>query len=124
MSIYKPGDVWTQADDVLLLKYCSNPRDRCFFAMSRDVAARPHELLKLRIRDIVFKRAQYAEIMVNGKTGNRSLPLYHSIPYIKDWINQHPQSTNGEAILLCSARGKRMHINSLEKIFRVTYKGR
>jgi integrase len=63
-SIYKPNDLWTLEDDSLFLKYCPNPRDRCYHAMSRDSAARPHELLKLRIKDIVFKltpeKKQYA----------------------------------------------------------------
>jgi integrase len=54
-SIYKPSDLWTAEDDSLFLKYCPNPRDRCYHAMSRDSAARPHELLKLRIKDVVFK---------------------------------------------------------------------
>ncbi|MFL6431277.1 MAG: hypothetical protein ACJ71X_07465 [Nitrososphaeraceae archaeon] len=44
--------------------------------MSRDSGCRPHELLKLRIRDIVFRSTdsrhhQYAEVLVNGKTGSR-----------------------------------------------------
>jgi integrase/recombinase XerD len=45
--------------------------------------------LKLRIRDVVFKMAgdrQYAEILVNGKTGSRHIPLIDSIPYLKDWL--------------------------------------
>jgi integrase/recombinase XerD len=75
--------------------------------MSRDSAARPHELLKLRIKDVVFKltpdnKKQYAEILVNGKTGTRHIPLIDSIPYIKDWItNHHPQAGNSNSILLC-----------------------
>jgi integrase/recombinase XerD len=104
-SIYKPTDLWTPEDDSLFLKYCPNARDRCYHAMSRDSAARPHELLKLRIKDVVFKltpdKKQYAEILVNGKTGTRHIPLIDSIPYIKDWINQHPQSGNPNSILLC-----------------------
>ena len=48
--------------------------------MSRDSAARPHELLKLRIKDIVFNltpdsKKQYAEILVNRKTVTRPMPL-------------------------------------------------
>ncbi|MDQ6667310.1 MAG: hypothetical protein M3Y53_03670 [Thermoproteota archaeon] len=78
-SVYKPTDLWTEEDDSLFLKYCPSPRDRCYHTMSRDSAARPHELLKLRIRDVVFKIApdkkQYAEMVVNGKTGSRSIPL-------------------------------------------------
>jgi integrase len=105
-SIYKPTDMWTVEDDSLFLKYCPNPRDRCYHAISRDSAARPHELLKLRIKDVVFKltpdRKQYAEILVNGKTGTRPVPLIDSIPYIKDWItNHHPQAGNPNSILIC-----------------------
>src|SRR5947209_1927940 len=105
-STYKPTDLWTPEDDSLFLKYCTNSRDRCYHAMSRDSAARPHELLKLKIKDVVFKltpdKRQYAEILVNGKTGTRHIPLIDSIPYIKDWItNQHPQGGNPNSILLC-----------------------
>jgi integrase len=124
-SIYKPTDIWTQEDDFLFLKYCPNPRDRCYHAMSRDSAARPHELLKLRIKDITFKvtpdKKQYAEILVNGKTGTRHIPLIDSIPHIKDWISQHPQSGNTNSILLCGS-GKSlnrvMSVISLNRIFR------
>jgi integrase len=56
--------------------------------MSRDTSCRPHELLKLRIRDVIFKSIddrQYAEVLVNGKTGSRHIPLINSLPYIKDY---------------------------------------
>ncbi|PWU78967.1 MAG: hypothetical protein DLM72_19745 [Candidatus Nitrosopolaris wilkensis] len=124
-SIYKPSDLWTSEDDSLFLKYCPRPRDRCYHAMSRDSAARPHELLKLRIKDVAFKftndkRQQYAEILLNGKTGTRHIPLIDSIPYIKDWFNQHPQGGNPNAILF-SGFGKSLnrviHIRSLHRIY-------
>ena len=54
-SIYKPTDLWTVDDDLLFLKYCPSKRIKCYHAMSRDTGCRPHELLKLRIKDIVFK---------------------------------------------------------------------
>jgi hypothetical protein len=34
-SIYKPTDLSTQDDDSLFLRYCPNPRDRCYHAISR-----------------------------------------------------------------------------------------
>jgi integrase/recombinase XerD len=123
-SIYKPTDLWTPEDDSLFLKYCPNARDRCYHAMSRDSAARPHELLKLRIKDVVFKltpdKKQYAEILVNGKTGTRHIPLIDSIPYIKDWISQHPQSGNPNSILLCGfgrSLNRVIHVRSLHGIY-------
>jgi len=123
-SIYKPTDLWTPEDDALFLKYCPNPRDRCYHAMSRDSAARPHELLKLRIKDVAFKlapdRKQYAEILVNGKTGTRPIPLIDSLPWIKDWLSQHPQAANPNSILLCGfgkSLNRAIHIRSLDRIY-------
>jgi integrase len=123
-SIYKPTDLWTQEDDSLFLKYCPNARDRCYHAMSRDSACRPHELLKLRIKEITFKvtpdKKQYAEVLVNGKTGTRHIPLIDSLPHIKDWISQHPQSGNTNSILLCGF-GKSLNrvisVASLNRIY-------
>jgi integrase/recombinase XerD len=65
--------------------------------MARDLSARPHEILSLRIKDVVFKNVngyQYAEVLVNGKTGSRHIPLIQSIPYIKDWLANHPSRNN------------------------------
>ena len=95
--------MWTQDDDQLFLKYCPSTRDRCYHTISRDTSCRPHEILGLRIKDVVFKMAgdrQYAEVLVNGKTGSRTVPLINSIPYLKDWIDSHPQRTNPNAYLI------------------------
>ena len=47
-------------------------------------------------------KKQYAEILVNGKTGTRHIPLIDSIPYIKE----DPQGSNSNGKLLCGF-GKR-----------------
>jgi len=125
-SIYKPTDLWNDEDDSLFLRYCPIPRDRCYHSMSDDSSCRPHELLRLRIKDVVFKitpdkTRQYAEIVVNGKTGSRSIPLIDSIPYIKDWIAEHPHSGNPNSILLCAFGknfGKKLNERSLSEIYR------
>jgi integrase len=56
ISIYKPTDLWTEEDDALFFKYCPSSRDRCWHAVSRDTACRPHELLKLKIKDVITQR--------------------------------------------------------------------
>ncbi|MGB8936157.1 MAG: hypothetical protein WCC17_13735 [Candidatus Nitrosopolaris sp.] len=98
ISCYKPSDLWSQEDDLLFLKWVTNKRDRCYHTMARDLSARPHEILNLKIKDIVFKTTadnkQYAEVLVNGKTGTRHIPLIQSIPYIKDWLSNHPSKNN------------------------------
>jgi hypothetical protein len=104
-SIYKPSDLWTAQDDLLFLKYSPSKRERCYHAISRDLSARPHEILKLKIKDLSFKMigsSQYVEVVVNGKTGSRPIPLIDSIPYLKDYLDhEHPQPRNPNAPVIC-----------------------
>jgi integrase len=87
ISCYKPSDLWIQEDDIIFLKWVTNKR--CYHTMARDLSARPHEILNLKIKDIVVKTVeggkQYAEVLVNGKTGSTHIPLIQSTPYIKEW---------------------------------------
>ena len=104
VSCYKPSDLWTQDDDLVFLKWVTNKRDRCYHIMSRDLSARPHEILNLKIKDVIFKNAngyQYAEVLVNGKTGSRHIPLIQSIPYLKDWLSNHPSRNNTQISSFC-----------------------
>jgi integrase len=124
-SVYKPSDLWTQRDDLLFLKYCSSKRDKCYHAISRDLSCRPHEIVKLKIRDVSFKTTenyQYAEVVVNGKTGSRPIPLINSIPYLKDYLDhEHPQPTNPNSPLICgTGRGLGRHIKAA-RIYRNYY---
>jgi integrase/recombinase XerD len=117
-SIYKPSDLWTQQDDLLFLKYCPSKREKCYHTVSRDTSCRPHEITKLKIRDIVFKttgNSQYAEALVNGKTGTRPIPLIDSIPYLKDYLDhEHPQPGNPNAPLICgTGKGLGRHVSPL-----------
>jgi integrase/recombinase XerD len=125
-SIYNPTDMWTTEDDLLFLKYCPSKRMKCFHMMAKDTSCRPHELLKLRIKDVTFKitpdKYQYAELIVNGKTGSRALVLIDSIPYLKDYLDhEHPQPGNPNAILLSGDRksfGRSIGIQALESLYR------
>jgi integrase/recombinase XerD len=128
-SKYKASDMWTKQEQVIFLQYCGNKRDRCYHAMAIDTGCRPNELLKLRIKDIVFKTAenstQYAEIQVNGKTGNRTIPLIVCIPYVKDWIDDHPQRSNPHAYLFCGLKknfGRALTRSTLYNTYVLHYK--
>jgi integrase len=126
ISCYKPSGLWSQEDDLLFLKWVTNKRDRCYYTMSRDTSCRPHELLTLKIKDIVFKNVdkyQYAQIVVNGKTGSRSIPLIQSLPYIKDWLANHPSRNNPNSPLFVGlhkqSMGRRqLTVSGLECIYR------
>jgi integrase/recombinase XerD len=127
-STIKPSDLWISADDDrIFLKYCPNKRDKAYHAIAKDSSCRPSEILGLRIRDLHFKTSgnnQYAEIVVNGKTGNRSIPLFAALPYVKDWLDNHPQGQNPNTFLIPSLDrkhrkfGNRMVEQSLNLIYR------
>jgi len=125
ISCYKPSDLWTQEDDKLFLKWVISKRDRCYHIAARDLSARPHEILSIKIRDVVFKNAdkyQYAEALVNGKTGSRQLPLIQSIPYVKDWLSEHPSRNNANSRLFVAlsnrSRGKPLTVGGLYQIYK------
>jgi integrase/recombinase XerD len=76
-----------------------------------------HEIVKLKIRDVSFKTTgnyQYAEVVVNGKTGSRPIPLIDSIAYLKDYLDhEHPQPTNSNSPLISgTGRGLGRHIKA------------
>jgi integrase len=123
-SVYTSSDLWTAQDDLLFLKYCPTKRSKAYHAVSRDLSCRPHELLKLKIKDIQFKfvgNRQYVEVTLNGKTGNRTIPLINSVPYLKDYLDhEHPMPSNPNAPLICGtgkSLGRHLGIITLGKIY-------
>lgn len=132
-SAYEATDLWTKTQHMIFLKYCPSIRDRCYHAMAIDMSARPHEILNLKISQIVFKIAkggkQYAEVQINGKTGSRVLPLFSSIPYVKEWLLNHPTRDNPNSWLYISQSnnknkniGQRLARDGLLKHYREYYR--
>jgi integrase len=132
-SPYKPSDLWDSREHLIFLRYCPSRRDKCYHAMANDMSARPHEILNLKIKDIVFKstpeQIQYAEILIRGgKTKPRTLPLIDSIPYIKDWIAYHPTGNNPESWLFVSMSkntfGSKLSYDGLSGHYKYYYRDR
>lgn len=104
---YQAKDLWTSEEDALFLKYCEDDRLKCYHSMARDTSGRPHEILKIRVGDIMYKKSNtaiYAEVTIgkSGKTAQRTVPLTNSIPFIKSWIQKHPTGTNRNSFLFPS----------------------
>jgi integrase/recombinase XerD len=118
VSIYKPSDLWTQEDDLLFLKFCPSKRDKCYHMISRDTSCRPSEILRIKCKEIVFKmigNRQYAEVLVNGKTGSRHIPLINSLPYVKDYLDDHVSDPN--SYLIRSKKFGKLNSSSLNVIY-------
>lgn len=117
-SSYKPSDKWDERDVSIFLRYCPNKRDRCYYSMAFDMSARPHEILSLRIKDIKFCVTEcnkhYVEVKIpDGKTGSRITVLIDSIPYLKEWLLEHPHSSNPDSYIFIIKNGSRLTYDGL-----------
>ena len=99
--------------------------------MANDMSARPHEILNLKVKDIIFKSTdegiQYAEVLIRGgKTKPRTLPIIESLPYLKEWLQQHPTGGNTDSWLFVSLAdanlGKKLNRDSLLAKYQYQYK--
>ena len=135
ITTIKPSDLWTEEDHAIFLKYCDNKRDRAYHAIAMDSSCRPSEILRLRIKDLNFLttadgQKQYAQITVNGKTGTRNIPLFSAVPYVKNWLDDHPMPRNPEAYLIPTldkrrydARGSAMQSSaSMNEVYNHKYR--
>lgn len=86
-----------------LMNATDHPRVRAHLVTSGESGARPEELATARIRDLQFHE-RYAQIRVNGKTGERTIPLIKSIPYLRAWLQVHPDKNNPDAPLFAIVR--------------------
>ncbi|MGA9743013.1 MAG: site-specific integrase, partial [Nitrososphaeraceae archaeon] len=127
-TTYSPKDLWTTEEDALFLKYCPDKRIRCYHIMARETSGRPHELLSLKIGDVLFHNSEgrvYATITIGkeGKTSTRTVPLINSVPYYKDWIAEHPHGDSKNHFLFPSLdrksimRNKKLETHSLNVLY-------
>jgi len=103
-----------------LMEASDHPRVRALLATLYEAAARPGEVLGLRIRDLDF-REKYAQIRVSGKTGERTIPLVRAIPYLRAWLQVHPAQGDPDSPLFARIlRGQvgAVTLNALQTHFR------
>lgn len=79
-----------------------NPKDIAFINFIYETGGRIGEVLSMRLRDVVFKK-QYARVRLEGKTGERWVPIVTSVPYIAQYLNTHPKRCDSEFLWLSSS---------------------
>jgi hypothetical protein len=118
---YKPSDIWEAREHAIFLKYCPYKIDRCYHALANDMSARPHEIMNLKVRDIKFsvtdEGIHYAEVRITqGKTGPRTVPLIDSLPFLKEWLEEHPMGQISNSYIFISQgnnHGSKLTIDGL-----------
>lgn len=94
-----PADMLKWEDDVVpMIEEARNPRDGALIAAAFDTGARASELLDLSVGDVNDHR-HGLQLRVDGKTGQRSVPLIPSVPYLQKWLAEHPAPDTSDAPL-------------------------
>lgn len=93
-----PEELLTETEIKEMLRYCKNIRDRALISCLAESGSRIGEIAGMQIKHISFE--QYgARLTIQGKTGMRKVLVINSVPYLLEWINQHPCSDNPESFL-------------------------
>jgi integrase len=72
----------------------TNARDAALLALAWDAGPRSGELEQLTLGDI--SDHDLGKIVhVDGKTGERDVRITNAVPYVRQWLNQHPGTDSG-----------------------------
>lgn len=89
-----------------ILEHCGSLKYEALFSVMIEVGPRSGDILPMKVGDVEFE--QYgATIFVDGKTGQRQIPIYYSAPILQKWIEEHRYKNDRNAPLWLSVyRGK------------------
>lgn len=98
-AIIKPEDI-----TLVLKKGCKTDMERAFISTLHASGCRIGELLGLRKKDIQKGKGIWV-LRVDGKTGERVIPLRSAVPHLAVWLNNHP-SNDSEAYVWISRHNR------------------
>ena len=82
-----PSDLLTNDDIAKLLQSTRNLRDRAIISLMADAPLRPHELLGLKVGNVILDAPQpYLIVGADTKTGQRHIPLFDSVAALSSYI--------------------------------------
>lgn len=115
----RPGDIlhWDKHIQPLI-EACENVRDVAMIAVAWDAGARSGEFQNLTVGDVT-DHPNGLQITVDGKTGQRTVTLIPSVPYLNRWLSAHTESDNPDAPLWPhkSDNSKSMSYNGFKRVF-------
>ncbi len=122
-SSRKP-DVLEKGEVLQLIEGAKHPRDKAVIALLYDCGLRIGELASITFKDLVFN--DYGgKARVRGKTGERLVPFVMAGPYIKNWIQMHPNPIPTESLFVgigYKNDGKTLYYESYKNILKKAIK--
>lgn len=121
----KDRDIITEDDVQLLIsKGCNRPLERALITFLHETGCRVGELLNMRIQDLEFK-GRHAMVRLDGKTGERNVPIVQSLPFMVRWLEDHPHKDNPRALLWTSTHnahyGQVLRYTGVKKLLKTAF---
>ena len=108
-----PEDLLSPENVGKMISSTESAKERAIVSTLFESGCRVGEILGMKIKHI--KPANPGvQIMVDGKTGPRRIRLVSSEPYLKEWLNKHPEKGNPESFVwLGKGNRERIHYSAL-----------
>ena len=89
-------DVLSEDEILKMIESVEHPRDKAIIAVGYEAGLRIGELASLRIKNVTWN-SNGAKVKVHGKTGERQIPIVMAAPYLRRWLDLHPEKENPNA---------------------------
>lgn len=93
-----PSDMLSWDEAQTLADNTLNARDAALVTVGWDAGCRGGEMRSLSVGDVTDHQ-HGLQITVRGKTGQRSITLIPAVPYLQQWLGDHPDRSDPEAPL-------------------------
>ncbi len=103
------NDLLTREEVKKMITVCKKLRDKTLISMLYDTGGRISELLTAKVGSVTFPKdtgLHYAEIKLDGKTGQRTVVIIESYPYLMNYLNEHPYHDDLNSPLFLNASNK------------------
>ena len=117
-------EILSQKEILRLITAANSKRDKALISALWETGARAGEFLPLKIKDLHID-GNTISLTVDGKTGKRQAFLVASVPAMLQWLEEHPQKNNPEAMLWekgTHKNGSRLTNNALRAMLLATAK--
>jgi len=93
-----PKDILNDDEIDKIVQNCRSIRDKALIKFLHETGTRAGEILNIQIGDLDIKE-DYCNVTLDGKTGQRTIPIVNSLPYIVQYLSIHPDKDNPKSYL-------------------------
>ena len=103
-----PSTILTDEDIQKVVECCRSLKDKALIKLLHETGMRAGELLNIKIKDVKIGE-HTTNIIVDGKTGMRNVPITTSVPHITKWLEIHPFREDFESYLWLGENPRNMN---------------